>query len=100
MAGENSYRIDSRLWKRFTSGCVKSPLLVIVGAAGTVLLTSCATPYITLENRADLYSPRNYYANGPYTRMLHAGIPKVKTVFVQTTARRTDAFGLPPSYGK
>ncbi|HEY5743841.1 MAG TPA: hypothetical protein VIS99_15030 [Terrimicrobiaceae bacterium] len=69
-------------------------------AAGAFLLTSCAAPYITLENRADLYSPLNYYANGPYTRMLYRGIPKVKTVFVQTTVERTDAYGVPSSYGK
>jgi hypothetical protein len=62
---------------------VKSALLVI---AGVVLLTSCTT----LENRADLYSPRNYFANGPYTRMLRGGIPRVKTVFVQTSVTRFD----------
>jgi hypothetical protein len=74
---------------------VKATLLVIIGTVAAVLLTSCTT----LENRADLYSPQNYYANGPYTRMLHGGIPKVKTVFVQTTARRTGpAFS--PDYGK
>jgi hypothetical protein len=67
---------------------VKSPLLVIVGAAGAVLLTSCTT----LENRADLYSPRNYYANGPYTRMLHSGIPTVKYVFVKASVSRTDVY--------
>ncbi|HET9523107.1 MAG TPA: hypothetical protein VFO90_02685 [Terrimicrobiaceae bacterium] len=65
---------------------MKSPLLVIAGAAGAVLLTSCTT----LEDRADLYSPRNYYANGPYTRMLHGGIPKVTTVFVQASATRSE----------
>ena len=67
---------------------VKPPLPVIVGAAGALLLTSCTT----LENRADLYSPRNYFANGPYTRMLHGGIPRVKTVFVQTSVSRSEAF--------
>ncbi|HEY5769330.1 MAG TPA: hypothetical protein VIS71_05730 [Terrimicrobium sp.] len=66
---------------------MKPPLPVIVGAAGAVLLASCTT----LENRADLYSPRNYFANGPYTRMLHGGIPKVKTVFVPASSSRTDA---------
>ena len=50
-------------------------------------MTSCTT----LENRADLYSPRNYYANGPYTRMLHDGIPTVKLVFVQASVSRSDA---------
>ncbi|HEY5707561.1 MAG TPA: hypothetical protein VIS96_18530 [Terrimicrobiaceae bacterium] len=65
---------------------MKSPLLVFAGAAGAALLTSCTT----LENRADLYSPRNYFANGPYTRMLHGGIPKVKYVFVQTSVSRTE----------
>ncbi|HEY5780112.1 MAG TPA: hypothetical protein VIT00_15320 [Terrimicrobiaceae bacterium] len=77
--------------------CVKLPLLVIVGSAASAVLTSCTT----LENRADLYSPRNYYANGPYTRMLHSGIPKVETVFVQATASRSgsgQAFS--PYYGK
>ena len=51
-----------------------------------MLLASCTT----LENRADLYSPRNYFANGPYTRMLHGGIPKVTRVFVQASASRFD----------
>jgi hypothetical protein len=60
--------------------------LAIVGAAGTLLSTSCTT----LENRADLYSPANYYANGPYTRMLRDGIPRVTTVFVPVTVSRYD----------
>ncbi|HRJ72839.1 MAG TPA: hypothetical protein PLS03_11490 [Terrimicrobiaceae bacterium] len=57
---------------------MKSPLL-IVGAAGAVFLTSCA-PTTTLENRRDLYCPANYFANGPYTRMLKDGIPAPKPV--------------------
>lgn len=44
---------------------MKAPLF-IVGAAGAVFLTSCTTT--TLENRRDLYCPKNYFANGPYTR--------------------------------
>jgi hypothetical protein len=64
----------------YVSG-VKQTLLAIVGATGAILLSSCTT----LENRADLYSPQNYFANGPYTRMLHTGIPTVKWVFVQAS---------------
>ena len=45
---------------------MKRAFLVMVCAAAMALGTSCTT----LENRADLYSPRNYFANGPYTRML------------------------------
>jgi hypothetical protein len=74
---------------------VKRPLLVIVCAAAAAFSSSCTT----LENRADLYSPRNYFANGPYTRMLHGGIPKVKTVFVQASASRSQE-PFSPQYGK
>jgi hypothetical protein len=81
--------------------CVKRAFFVMVCGAAVVLGTSCTT----LENRADLYSPRNYYANGPYTRMLPAlncacgpGIPTVTTVFVQTTATTEQTFS--PHYGK
>ena len=73
---------------------VKPPLPLIVGAAGAVWInlseyaTACghrlerksssrnsavSTSCTTLENRADLYSPRNYFANGPYTRMPQIG---------------------------
>ena len=76
--------------------CVKRSLLVILCAAAVALTTSCTT----LENRADLYSPRNYFANGPYTRMLRSGIPKVTTVFVQTTATTTTEQTFSPHYGK
>jgi hypothetical protein len=76
--------------------CVKRSLLVIVCAAAVGFATSCTT----LENRADLYSPRNYFANGPYTRMLHSGIPKVTTVFVQTTVTRSTQQPFSPDYGK
>ena len=69
---------------------MKPPLLVIVVAAGAVWInlseyaTACgyrldrkassrngavSTSCTTLENRADLYSPQNYFANGPYTRI-------------------------------
>ena len=75
---------------------MKRSLLVILCAAAVALTTSCTT----LENRADLYSPRNYFANGPYTRMLHGGIPKVTTVFVQTTATTTTERPFSPDYGK
>jgi hypothetical protein len=74
--------------------CVKRAFFVMVCGAAVVLGTSCRT----LENRADLYSPRNYFANGPYTRMLRSGIPKVTTVFVQTTATTEQTFS--PHYGK
>jgi hypothetical protein len=73
---------------------VKRAFFVMVCGAAVVLGTSCTT----LENRADLYSPRNYFANGPYTRMLRSGIPKVTTVFVQTTATTEQTFS--PHYGK
>jgi hypothetical protein len=73
---------------------VKRAFFVMVCAAAVGLGTSCTT----LENRADLYSPRNYFANGPYTRMLRNGIPKVTTVFVQTTATTERTFS--PHYGK
>ena len=75
---------------------VKRAFFVMVCAAAVVLGTSCTT----LENRADLYSPRNYFANGPYTRMLRSGIPKVTTVFVQTTATTTTEQTFSPDYGK
>jgi hypothetical protein len=75
---------------------VKRAFSVMVSAAAMTLATSCTT----LENRADLYSPRNYFANGPYTRMLRDGIPKVTTVFVQTTVTRTTEQTFSPHYGK
>jgi hypothetical protein len=78
-------RIDSFLQKRFTLS-VKSSLLAVVGTVGTLLVTSCTT----LENRADLYSPANYFANGPYTRMLRRGIPTVKTELVTVSTSRSD----------
>ena len=51
---------------------VKFTLLLL--ATSAVLLTSCTT----LENRRDMYSPQT--VNGPYTRMLRDGIPKVQPV--------------------
>lgn len=51
---------------------MKSTLLLLIAPA--VLLTSCTT----LENRRDMYSPQT--VNGPYTRMLKDGIPKVQSV--------------------
>lgn len=80
---------------------VKLPLLLL-GAVGTVFLTSCTT----LENRRDLYCPANYYAYGPYTRMLHEGIPTYHTVFVRkettttTTTVTTDASNFKDVVGK
>ncbi|CAN5427509.1 hypothetical protein BH09VER1_BH09VER1_30210 [soil metagenome] len=45
-------------------------------------MSSCA--YTTLENRRDLYNPQ--VVNGPYTRMVHNGIPRVtRTTTVETT---------------
>ena len=43
-----------------------------------MLLASCTT----LENRRDMYNPQ--VVNGPYTRMLKDGIPKYRTITVQT----------------
>ena len=57
-----------------------------------VLLSSCCTKNswpcksVTLENRRDMYFPQK--VEGPYTRMMCKGIPKVKketTVTVTTT---------------
>ncbi len=46
--------------------------LYLLGAAGALIITSCTQT--TLENRRDLYFPQT--VNGPYTRMLHSGVPK------------------------
>jgi len=57
------------------------PTLLLIGAAGAVLLTSCTT----LENRRDMFFPQR--VNGPYTRMVRDGIPEtqpVHGVFIQT----------------
>jgi len=62
---------------------VKAPLF-IVGAAGAVFLTACTTT--TLENRRDLYCPKNYFANGPYTR----GVEYKRTVVKETIVTTTD----------
>jgi hypothetical protein len=61
---------------------VKVPLY-IVGAAGAVFLTACTTT--TLENRRDLYCPKNYFANGPYTQ----GVEYKKRVVKEVTVTRT-----------
>lgn len=58
---------------------MKSALLLAV-AAGTLSLTSCAQT--TLENRRDMYFPQT--VNGPYTRMLHNGIPSVQSTTTAT----------------
>ena len=63
---------------------MKSALLLAV-AAGTLSLTSCAQT--TLENRRDMYFPQT--VNGPYTRMLHNGIPSVQSTTV-TEVTTTD----------
>jgi hypothetical protein len=39
-----------------------------------MLLSLAFTSCTTIENRKDLYSPQTVW--GPYTRMLHHGIPK------------------------
>lgn len=51
-----------------------------------VALTACTT----LENRRDMYSPQ--VVRGPYTRMLHDGIPHTTTV-VTTQASSSDYKG-------
>lgn len=63
--------------------CVRvKSALYLAGAAGAIFLSSCCCKSTTLENRRDLYSPQ--VVNGPYTRMLHNGIPKVKQTVVTT----------------
>lgn len=49
---------------------------MLLCAAGTVFLTSCAQT--TLENRRDMYFPQE--VNGPYTRMTKEGIPAPEPV--------------------
>jgi len=49
-------------------------VFLLSAGAVALFLTSCTT----LENRRDLYSPQP--VNGPYTRMLHNGIPKPLSV--------------------
>lgn len=44
--------------------------------AATLLLILSLTGCTTLENRRDLYFPQCVW--GPYTKMLHKGIPKPK----------------------
>jgi len=61
---------------------VKLPLLFL-SAAAAVFLSSCTT----LENRRDLYSPQ--YVWGPYSKMLHNGIPKTTTTTSTTTTTAT-----------
>ncbi len=64
---------------------VKSALY-LAGAVGAIFLTSCVKT--TLENRRDLYSPQ--VVNGPYTRMLNDGIPKVtRTTVIRETTTTT-----------
>jgi len=67
---------------------VKSALY-LAGAVGAIFLTSCVKT--TLENRRDLYSPQ--VVNGPYTRMLNNGIPKVKRTTVTTETTTTTVSG-------
>ncbi|MFA7345250.1 MAG: hypothetical protein WC003_13180 [Terrimicrobiaceae bacterium] len=56
-------------------------------ALAALALASCTT----LENRRDMYNPQK--VNGPYTRMLKAGIPKYQHVLVPVS-------GGPSSDGK
>jgi hypothetical protein len=99
---------------------VKPPLFLIVVAAGAVWInlseyaTACgyrldrkasshnsavSTSWTTLENRADLYSPQNYFANGPYTRIARklnrcicARIPKVERILVTVSTPVSGSF--------
>lgn len=47
-------------------------------------MTACTT----LENRRDMYYPQ--VVNGPYTRMLHEGIPKPQPVCGHVSVRTSD----------
>jgi hypothetical protein len=67
---------------------VKSALY-LAGAMGAFFLTSCVKT--TLENRRDLYSPQ--VVNGPYTRMINDGIPRVKRTTVTTETTTTTVSG-------
>jgi hypothetical protein len=51
---------------------VKASLSVL--ALAVLAMTACTT----LENRRDMYYPQK--VNGPYTRMLHDGIPRPQPV--------------------
>ena len=44
--------------------------------AATLLLTLSLAGCTTLENRRDIYFPQCVW--GPYTKMLHKGVPKPK----------------------
>jgi hypothetical protein len=61
---------------------VKPAFLLATAAAASLLLSSCCVKNgipcktVTLENRRDMYFPQK--VEGPYTRMLCKGIPKVK----------------------
>jgi len=58
------------------------PLALLLCGGIALSLTACHT--VTLENRRDLYFPQE--VNGPYTRLLKEGLPKVKkTVTVTET---------------
>ncbi|MGB8465252.1 MAG: hypothetical protein WCE49_09940 [Terrimicrobiaceae bacterium] len=98
---------------------MKLPLLLIAVAAGAVWInlsehaTACgyrldrrassnsafSTSWTTLENRADLYSPQNYFANGPYTRIARklnhcvcARVPSVKRILVPVSTPVSGSF--------
>jgi hypothetical protein len=72
------------------------PAFLLATAAASVLLSSCCVKNgipcktVTLENRRDMYFPQK--VNGPYTRMLCTGIPKVEreeTITVTSTTQAT-----------
>lgn len=71
------------------------PAFLLATVASAFLLSSCCTKNswpcksVTLENRRDMYFPQK--VNGPYSRMLCTGIPKVKeeTVVVTSTTEAT-----------
>lgn len=73
------------MWvKTFYLTTVKFSLTICLAA---VALTACTT----LENRRDLYNPQ--VVNGPYTRMLHDGVPKVESTTTVTTTTTTTSDG-------
>jgi hypothetical protein len=61
---------------------VKASLSVL--ALAVLAMTACTT----LENRRDMYYPQ--VVNGPYTRMLHEGIPKPQPVCGHVSVRTSD----------
>jgi len=66
---------------------VRSTLL-IAGAALTALMMSSCCCNSALVTRKDLYNPQ--VVNGPYTRMLHHGIPTVTRTTVITTSTSSE----------